>query len=63
MDFKGREATALFANLVGAQIGLGDLLIGDEMTVGVVRTDETWVGITNPDDIDIARAAIAELRA
>lgn len=32
------------------------------LTVAVVTTDETWVGVTNPDDLHPARAAIAALR-
>ena len=34
-----------------------------ELSVGVVRTDEEWTGITNPDDLETARARIAEIRA
>jgi dTDP-glucose pyrophosphorylase len=40
-----------------------ELMGRGEMTVGVVPTDEAWVGVTNPDDLEIARAQIAELRA
>lgn len=32
-------------------------------SVGVVPTDEPWVGVTNPDDLEIARRRIAEVRA
>ena len=32
-------------------------------TVGVVPTAEPWVGVTNPDDLEIARRRIAEVRA
>lgn len=32
-------------------------------TVGVVPTNEPWVGVTNPDDLEIARRRIAEVRA
>ena len=32
-------------------------------TVGVVPTDEPWVGVTNPADLEIARRRIAEVRA
>lgn len=34
-----------------------------EFTVGVVTTDEAWVGVTNPDDLEVARRRIAEMRA
>lgn len=40
-----------------------DLMAAGELTVGVVPTAESWVGVTNPDDLAIARARIAELRA
>lgn len=32
------------------------------LTVDVVTTDETWVGVTNPDDLPTARAVIAAMR-
>ena len=32
------------------------------LTVDVVTTDETWVGVTNPDDLHTARSVIAALR-
>lgn len=32
------------------------------LTTDVVTTDETWVGVTNPDDLHTARAAIAAMR-
>jgi len=33
------------------------------LTVDVVTTDETWVGVTNPDDLHTARSVIAALRS
>jgi len=33
-----------------------------ELTVGVVSTDEAWVGVTNPDDLEVARRRIAMMR-
>jgi hypothetical protein len=39
-----------------------DLMAGGELTVGVVPTDEPWVGVTNPDDLEVARDRIALLR-
>ena len=30
-----------------------------ELTVRVVTTDETWIGVTNPDDLEVARAALS----
>lgn len=40
-----------------------DLMEAGTLTVGVVPTDEPWVGVTNPDDLEVARRRIAELRA
>jgi NDP-sugar pyrophosphorylase family protein len=31
---------------------------GNRLTVGVVTTEETWIGVTNPNDLEIARAAL-----
>lgn len=33
-----------------------------ELKVGVVPTDESWIGVTNPDDLGVARRRIAGLR-
>jgi hypothetical protein len=40
-----------------------DLMEAGTLTVGVVPTDEPWVGVTNPDDLEVAQRRIAELRA
>ena len=32
------------------------------LSVRVVTTDEDWIGVTNPDDLAIARAALARMR-
>ena len=40
-----------------------ELMAAGELTVGVVPTDEPWVGVTNPDDLEVARRRIAEVRA
>ncbi len=40
-----------------------ELMARGEMTVGVVPTGEAWVGVTNPDDLEVARARIAQIRA
>lgn len=40
-----------------------DLMARGEMTVGIVPTDEAWVGVTNPADLEIARAQIAAIRS
>ncbi len=39
-----------------------ELMAAGELTVGVVPTSEPWVGVTNPDDLEVARRRIAELR-
>ncbi|MEZ5165445.1 MAG: NTP transferase domain-containing protein [Acidimicrobiales bacterium] len=39
-----------------------ELMARGELHVGVVPTHEKWVGVTNPEDLDIARADIAALR-
>jgi dTDP-glucose pyrophosphorylase len=38
---------------------VNDLIRRDELTVGVVRSPEKWIGITNPEDLDLAIAALA----
>jgi dTDP-glucose pyrophosphorylase len=40
-----------------------DLMARGELTVGVVPTSEAWVGVTNPDDLEVARDRIAAIRA
>ncbi|MDW3217227.1 MAG: NTP transferase domain-containing protein [Acidimicrobiales bacterium] len=40
-----------------------ELMASGELTVGVVPTDEPWVGVTNPADLEVARTTIAQLRA
>lgn len=40
-----------------------ELMASGDFEVGVVPTDEPWVGVTNPDDLEVARATIAQLRA
>ncbi len=40
-----------------------DLMAAGEVTVGVVPTDEPWVGVTNPNDLEVARRRIAEVRS
>ncbi len=40
-----------------------ELMDRGELTVGVVATSEPWVGVTNPDDLEVARRRLAQLRA
>jgi dTDP-glucose pyrophosphorylase len=57
-DYGGDEsAEFLLPNVIPDLVEAGDL------SVKVVQTSEAWVGITNPDDLVIARHRIAELRA
>ena len=55
---RGRDETAeyLLPAAVAENVESGSL------TVDVVTTDETWVGVTNPDDLPTARAAVAAMR-
>ena len=39
-----------------------ELIRAGELTVGVVATNEPWVGVTNPADLEVARRRIAEVR-
>ena len=39
-----------------------ELMRDGELSVRVVRTDERWVGVTNPDDLETARQALARRR-
>ncbi len=38
---------------------VGELLAGGRLRVEVVSSPEQWIGITNPEDFDLARAALA----
>ncbi len=40
-----------------------ELMRSGRLTVEVIPTSEAWVGVTNPDDLEVARRRIAELRA
>ena len=42
---------------------VNDLKAAGVYTVGVVPTSEPWVGVTNPDDLEIARRRINDLRS
>lgn len=39
---------------------IGELMTADRLTVKVVPSSEKWIGITNPDDFDLAKAALAD---
>lgn len=41
---------------------VSDMMADRELSVGVVPTAETWVGVTNPTDLEIARDLIAAMR-
>ena len=40
-----------------------ELMYASELTVEVIPTTEAWVGVTNPDDLEVARRRIAEFRS
>lgn len=42
---------------------VAELAEAGELDVAVVRTDSDWIGVTNPDDLDPARATLQALRA
>ena len=42
---------------------VGQLMAEGRMDVRVVPTQSDWIGVTNPDDLDPARATLAELRS
>ena len=39
---------------------VGELMDAGVMTVSVLSSSEQWIGITNPNDFDLAKAALAE---
>ena len=39
---------------------VGELMADGRLTVEVVSSPERWIGITNPDDLELARAALAD---
>ena len=41
---------------------IDELMSASQLTVGVIPTTEAWVGVTNPDDLEVARRRISELR-
>lgn len=58
LDAHGDEASSEF--LLPSVVN--DLMRVRRMSVGVVPTAEAWVGVTNPDDLEVARTRIAEFR-
>ena len=38
---------------------IGELMVDGRIVVEVVRSPERWIGITNPEDFELARAALA----
>ncbi len=39
---------------------VGELMAEDRLTVEVVASTEQWIGITNPEDFELAKAALAD---
>lgn len=64
-DFQERWETFLAANAdmpkAEAQLPtvVGELMADGRMAVEVVSSPEQWIGITNPEDLELARAALA----
>jgi hypothetical protein len=64
-DFQERWEVFLAANgeaeKAEAQLPtvVGELMAADRLTVEVVSSPEQWIGITNPEDFDLAKAALA----
>ncbi len=38
---------------------VGELMADGRLTVEVISSPEQWIGITNPEDFDLAKAALA----
>ena len=51
------DAECLLPTVVAERMARGSL------SVRVVPTDESWIGVTNPEDLPVARAALARERA
>ncbi|MEC7810344.1 MAG: sugar phosphate nucleotidyltransferase [Actinomycetota bacterium] len=41
---------------------LQEQLQNNQIEIDVIRTTESWIGVTNPEDLDVARNALAELK-
>ena len=39
---------------------VGELMAADRLRVEVISSTERWIGITNPADLEMARAALAD---
>lgn len=65
IDFQERWDAFLAANRdkpkAEAQLPtmVGELMVADRLKVEVVSSPEQWIGITNPEDFDLAKAALA----
>jgi len=64
-DFEERWTSFLAANRDEARAEaqlptvVGELMAADRLVVEVVSSPERWIGITNPEDFELARAALA----
>jgi hypothetical protein len=64
-DFQQRWETFLAANgdkpKAEAQLPtvVGELMADDQLRVEVISSPEQWIGITNPEDFELAKAALA----
>ena len=65
-DFRERWETFLAANRDEAKAEaqlptvVGELMAADRLRVRVVSSPERWIGITNPEDLGLAQAALAD---
>ena len=42
-------------------LAIQEQLQNKQVEIDVIRTDESWIGVTNPEDLDTARTALAEI--
>ena len=36
--------------------------LNNQIEIDVIRSNESWVGVTNPEDLDVARSALAGIK-
>ena len=36
--------------------------LNNQIEIDVIRSNESWIGVTNPEDLDAARSALAGLK-
>ena len=58
LDIHGHDEQAEYL----LPVAVAEKMADGSLTVEVVPTEETWVGVTNPADLDVARRTITALR-